>query len=175
MDALMQQRRPPPQVRQKLDLGFRVTGQSVEIFEIRPAWRGPADVKHESAVAKATFVRTRGGLLCDGAATGRRPVVVRQCLLAVDIDAQPELIHVGQPTCPGRRTGRVRLLEEFQCGRVVFRSATSQQVRTGQQLLTVGASLVRNSCLGDASSSGLEMPEPTMIGRLAATAIRETY
>jgi len=60
MDALMKQRRPPPYVRQKLDLGFRVTGQSVEIFEIRPAWRGPADVKHESAVAKATYVRTCG-------------------------------------------------------------------------------------------------------------------
>ncbi len=60
MDALMQQRRPPPHVRQKLDLGFRVTGQSVEIFEIRPAWRGPADEKHESAVAKAAYVRTRG-------------------------------------------------------------------------------------------------------------------
>jgi hypothetical protein len=49
MDALMKQRRPPPSVRQKLDLGFRVTGQSVESFEIRPAWRGPADEKHESA------------------------------------------------------------------------------------------------------------------------------
>ena len=60
MAALMKQRRPPPHRRQKLDLGFRVTGQSVEVFEIRPAWRGPADVKHESAVAKATFVRTRG-------------------------------------------------------------------------------------------------------------------
>lgn len=54
-DALMQHRRPPPHVRQKLDLGYRVTGQSVESFEI-----GPADENHESAVAKATYVRTRG-------------------------------------------------------------------------------------------------------------------
>ena len=60
MDAFMQQRRPPPHVRQKLDLGFRVTGQSVEIFEIRPVWRGSADEKRELAVAKATYVRTRG-------------------------------------------------------------------------------------------------------------------
>jgi hypothetical protein len=60
MDALMQLRRPPPHVRQKLDVGFRVTGQSVEIFEIRPPWRGSGDEKHESAVAKATYVRTRG-------------------------------------------------------------------------------------------------------------------
>ena len=56
----MKQRRPPPHVRPKLDLGFRVKGQSVEIFEIRPVWRGPADEKRESAVAKATYVRARG-------------------------------------------------------------------------------------------------------------------
>jgi hypothetical protein len=43
MDALMQQRRPPPHIRPKLDLGYRVTGQS-----------------RESPVAKATYVRTRG-------------------------------------------------------------------------------------------------------------------
>ena len=60
MDVLIQQCRPPPQVRPKLNLGFRIKGQNAEIFEIRPAWRGPADQKHESAVAKATYVRTRG-------------------------------------------------------------------------------------------------------------------
>ena len=60
MDALMNQRRPPPHVRPNLDLGFRVQGQSVETFEIRPAWCGPTDEKRESAVAKTTYVRTRG-------------------------------------------------------------------------------------------------------------------
>jgi hypothetical protein len=60
MDALMQHRRPPPHIRAKLDLGFRVTGQSVEIFETRPVWRGPPDEKHESPVAKATYVSARG-------------------------------------------------------------------------------------------------------------------
>jgi len=60
MDALMKQRRPPPHVRPKLDLGYRVTRQSVEIFEIRPVWRGRVDEKSESAVAKATYVRARG-------------------------------------------------------------------------------------------------------------------
>jgi hypothetical protein len=59
MDAFMQQRRPPPHIRTKLDLGFRVTGQSIEIFEIRPRWDGPPDEKHESPVAKATYVRAR--------------------------------------------------------------------------------------------------------------------
>jgi hypothetical protein len=52
-------RRPPRHIRPKLDLGFRVSGQSVEIFEIRPVWRGPAGANHEGAVAKATYVRTR--------------------------------------------------------------------------------------------------------------------
>jgi hypothetical protein len=60
MDALMKQRRPPPHDRPKLDLGFRVMGQSVEIFEIRPDWRGRADARFESVVAKATYVRARG-------------------------------------------------------------------------------------------------------------------
>ena len=59
MDALMRRRRSPPHVRQHLDLGYRVTRQSVEIFEIRSAWRGPPDEKNESAVAKATYVRSR--------------------------------------------------------------------------------------------------------------------
>jgi hypothetical protein len=60
MDALRKQRRPPPKIRPKLDLGFRVAGHSVEIFEIRPRWRGPPGAKDELAVAKATFVRTCG-------------------------------------------------------------------------------------------------------------------
>jgi Protein of unknown function (DUF3024) len=60
MEAFMQERRPPPPIRPKLDLGFRVTGQSVEIFEIRPPWRGRPGEKRESPVAKATYVRTRG-------------------------------------------------------------------------------------------------------------------
>ena len=59
MDSLMQRRRPPAHIRPDLDLGFRVTGQSIEIVEIRPAWRGPTDEKHESPVAKATYVRSR--------------------------------------------------------------------------------------------------------------------
>jgi hypothetical protein len=59
LDSFMQTRRPPPHIRQKLDLGYRISGQSVEIFEIRPAWRGLPHERHESAVAKATFVRSR--------------------------------------------------------------------------------------------------------------------
>ena len=59
MDAFMQQRRPPPHIRAKVDLGFRVIGRSIEIFEVRPPWRGPPDEKHESPIAKATYVKAR--------------------------------------------------------------------------------------------------------------------
>lgn len=59
LESFMQTRRPPPHIRPKLDLGYRISGQSVEIFEIRPAWRGLPHERYESAVAKATFVRSR--------------------------------------------------------------------------------------------------------------------
>lgn len=55
----LEQRRPPPHIRPKLDLAFRVHGQSVEIFEIRPRWDHP-DEKMEHSVAKATYTKARG-------------------------------------------------------------------------------------------------------------------
>ncbi len=58
VDAFIQKRRPAPHIRPRLDLGFRVAGQSVEVFEIRPRWKEP-DVKMEYPVAKATFVRSQ--------------------------------------------------------------------------------------------------------------------
>ena len=58
LDAYIQKRRPLPHIRPKLDIGFRVRGQSIEIFEIRPGWRDPEDIL-EHAVAKTTHVKTR--------------------------------------------------------------------------------------------------------------------
>lgn len=54
----LEARRPPPEIRPELDLGFRIEGQSIEIFEIRPLWRHPGK-KIESSVAKATYVKSR--------------------------------------------------------------------------------------------------------------------
>jgi len=54
--AFMKKRRPPAHVRKDLDLRYRIKGQSMEIFEIRPLWSNP-DATIEQAVAKATFVR----------------------------------------------------------------------------------------------------------------------
>lgn len=58
VEAFIQQHRPPPHIRPELDLGFRVSGQSVEIFEISPVWDRPHE-KMEHPVAKATFVRNQ--------------------------------------------------------------------------------------------------------------------
>ena len=54
----VEKRRPPPHIRNEVDLGFRVEDQSVEIFEIRPVWRDPTQ-KMEAAIAKATYVRNK--------------------------------------------------------------------------------------------------------------------
>jgi hypothetical protein len=56
--AFIERRRPPAHLRSKLDLGFRVSGQSVVIFEIRPVWRGRPGEKHEHGAAKATYVKS---------------------------------------------------------------------------------------------------------------------
>ncbi|HCW76007.1 MAG TPA: hypothetical protein DHU63_05640 [Candidatus Marinimicrobia bacterium] len=51
-------RRPPPEIRDQVDLAYKIEGQSVFIHEIRAQWRNP-DKKIESPVAKATYVETR--------------------------------------------------------------------------------------------------------------------
>lgn len=56
--AFVEKHRPPPHIRPELDLGYRVYNQSVEIFEVHPAWRAP-DERMEHMVAKTTFVRTQ--------------------------------------------------------------------------------------------------------------------
>jgi hypothetical protein len=49
-------RRPPPHLRRQLDLSYRIDRQSVEIFEVRPAYRDPTEIV-ETSVAKATYVK----------------------------------------------------------------------------------------------------------------------
>ncbi len=56
VSKFIEARRPPPEIRPKLDLGFRLEGQSVEIFEIRPDWQDPKNTM-ENSVAKATYVK----------------------------------------------------------------------------------------------------------------------
>jgi hypothetical protein len=58
LGEFIERRRPPPHIRHKLDFGYRVRGQSVEIFEVGPAWDRPME-RIERPLAKATFVRTQ--------------------------------------------------------------------------------------------------------------------
>ena len=58
LDAFLEKRRPPVHIRPQLDLGYRITEQSVELFEIRPQWNDPSKI-HEHSFAKATFVKAR--------------------------------------------------------------------------------------------------------------------
>jgi hypothetical protein len=59
VSAFVEKRRPPPSVHKELDLDYRIKGQSVEIFEVRPVWRGKPRETIELPVAKATYVKTQ--------------------------------------------------------------------------------------------------------------------
>ena len=56
--AYIQRHRPPPHIRPELDLAFRLQGQSVEIFEVRPDWKDPKS-KMEKPCAKATYKKAQ--------------------------------------------------------------------------------------------------------------------
>lgn len=56
MDAYLEKTRPPVPIRNELDIAYRIENQSVELFEIRPAFQKP-DQKIEHAIAKATYVK----------------------------------------------------------------------------------------------------------------------
>jgi len=57
-NVFMAKRRPPENIRNQLDLGYRIENQSVELFEIRPHWQNPNEIL-ETEIAKATFVKTK--------------------------------------------------------------------------------------------------------------------
>jgi hypothetical protein len=54
----LERRRPPPEIRPKLDLGYKIEGQSVELLEVRPDWQDKTKTT-QSPIAKATFVRSQ--------------------------------------------------------------------------------------------------------------------
>lgn len=56
--AFLAKRRPPAHIRPQLDLGYDLSGQSVELVEIRPQWDNPKII-HRRPFAKATFVKTQ--------------------------------------------------------------------------------------------------------------------
>ncbi|MGF1565373.1 MAG: DUF3024 domain-containing protein [Flavobacteriales bacterium] len=57
-EAFLEKRRPPEEVRANLDLGYRIDGQSVFVFGLRPNWGNPTETM-ESPVAKTTYVAAK--------------------------------------------------------------------------------------------------------------------
>ena len=56
MDAYLEKTRPPVHIRDKVDVGYQIENQSIEIFEIRPAFRNP-ELKIKPPIAKTTYVK----------------------------------------------------------------------------------------------------------------------
>ncbi len=54
--TFIEENRPPAHARAKLDIGFRITGQSLEIFEIRPCLRNSNEAI-EMSQAKVTYIK----------------------------------------------------------------------------------------------------------------------
>jgi len=54
MRAYLEKRRPPAHIRSELDFDFKIDGDSVELFEIKPFWRDRSK-KIEHSIAKATY------------------------------------------------------------------------------------------------------------------------
>ena len=58
MVEFLERVRPPAHIRSELDIGYRLSRQSIEIFEVRPQWDNPKK-KMESPVAKARYFKSR--------------------------------------------------------------------------------------------------------------------
>ncbi|HSY61290.1 MAG TPA: DUF3024 domain-containing protein [Cytophaga sp.] len=56
MENYISKHRPPKHLRAKVDLSYKIEGQSVTIFEIRPLWNKPNETI-EGHIAKATFIK----------------------------------------------------------------------------------------------------------------------
>ena len=58
MENFLSRKRPAEHIRDKVDLGYHIEGQSIMIVEIRPRWDKP-EVILEHPIAKTTFVKTK--------------------------------------------------------------------------------------------------------------------
>lgn len=58
VSTFLEQIRPPEHLRDKVDIIYRLEGQSVAIIEVRPYWQD-ASRKTETPIAKTTYVRTQ--------------------------------------------------------------------------------------------------------------------
>lgn len=44
MEAFLARKRPPEHIRQQLDMGYKIDGQSIIIHEIRPFWDDSSNI-----------------------------------------------------------------------------------------------------------------------------------
>ncbi|WP_276372907.1 DUF3024 domain-containing protein [Chryseolinea sp. H1M3-3] len=58
MEAFLERKRPPEHIRPKLDIGYKIEGQSIIVHEIRPLWNDASKIIYPE-VAKATFVKAK--------------------------------------------------------------------------------------------------------------------
>jgi hypothetical protein len=58
MDRYLEENRPPEDIRRQLDTGWRLQGQSVYLFEIRPQWDNK-NIDHHYDFAKSTWVEAQ--------------------------------------------------------------------------------------------------------------------
>lgn len=56
MEGYLINARPPKEIRNQLDINYRVEGQSIVVFEIRPFWNDP-NKKTECNIVKTTFIK----------------------------------------------------------------------------------------------------------------------
>ena len=56
-EEFIKKRRPPVEIRNQVDLSFSFSGNSIEIFEIRPQWNDPAVIMH-IPIVKTTYQNT---------------------------------------------------------------------------------------------------------------------
>ncbi len=54
----LKKKRPPPDIRHKIDLGYRIEGQNVFVFEIFPLFNNPSK-KIETPSAKGIYVKVQ--------------------------------------------------------------------------------------------------------------------
>jgi hypothetical protein len=60
MENYIERRRPEEEMRELLDLAYKIDDQSIIVFELRPADYDNPSEKIESYIAKTTFVKSSG-------------------------------------------------------------------------------------------------------------------
>jgi hypothetical protein len=58
MENFLNEKRPPENIRDKLDLSYRIENLSIFIYKIRPAWDNPNEFRHYD-MAKTTYVKNK--------------------------------------------------------------------------------------------------------------------